>query len=651
MNHRIHPSLAAVVLSLALAACGGGRGDAPADVFPSPAPPVAASGSLIDFLLFPNPLKLDDGTAQSNTLAYAESYYAAIDPQNERTTFAAWKTKNRFDQPNGRQVAAAFGDFRDLGYGRRMTARQNLDDNSIAFFVENYLVDTGGGGYGSGLNLDAAIVQDRRWQANINAIEFSPGPGGTVKFAKFFSFDPVTGARRLEQDIDGRGPKSLPGLCISCHGGRADALEPLGAALPPARFAFLANSAEPAQRGDTRGKLHVFELDTLTFSTRPGFTRPEQEAALKAMNEIVLCSYPMVGGPPAAPSKNACRPTATTNNTEWQGTTAATLIQGAYGGIELPNDKYAEPVVPAGWATQEALYTSVVVPACRSCHIVRGTGGTTERQSDIDLTTVAKFDSYADRIKAHVFDRGNMPLAKIVFDRFWSSGMAERLATYLDSKGVPPARDGNGQPLRPGRPIADPGPDRVANQGATPLSAKASLYASRYQWTLLPSATASIAGADTATPTFTATADGTYFVDLVAINGTLIGSPTRLKIVVKAALAPNPQSIRLTDIRNALSTAPAGETACTGCHTMGGAPPTAFTAVDDNLFYSTIRGMLNLTDISASPLLRKPSGNHHGANHLPTPEFKGFDALAIPGDPTRDRYDVILNWALNRAPQ
>ena len=568
MNHRSQALFAAITLALlALASCGGGRGDAPADIDTTPQSPVAKSGKLIDFLLFPNPLKQDDGLAQTNTLAYAQAYYAAIDPRNERTTLADWKRKNKFDlvASNVIQSTAVFGDVRDLGYGRRMTARRNTDDGTIAFLVENYAVDIGGGGYGSSLNLDAAVVQDQRWKDNVNAIEVSVGqsagggPDGTVRFAKFFSFDPVTGARRLEQDIDGRGPKALPGLCLSCHGGRADALEPRDPVTGRAAFPLL-NNSEPQQRGDTRGKLHVFEVDTFTYSTKPGFTRSEQQDALKVMNEIVLCTYPIVAPRPASPSKNACRPEVggpanrlnPAKVVEWQGA-AAELIHAAYGGSELPDAVYSAPAVPAGWMQRpqdKALYLDVVVPACRGCHIVRGTGTPLQAQSEIDLTTFAKFDSYADRSKIHVFDRGNMPLAKIVFDRFWSTGMAEKLAAYLDAKGpaFAPARDAAGHLLKP---------------------------------------------------------------DLVSPAQGLPSAPA-LFTQVKTVLAAD----------------------CTGCHAPGGAPLVAFLAADDNLLYERVRGMVNLTDVDASPLLRKPTGNHH---------FGGAQLDAA-------GYILFRNWVLNGAP-
>ena len=59
-----------------------------------------------------------------------------------RTRLTKWKAANGFDTGTGTQVTAVFGDSRDLGFGRRMTARQN-PDGTLAFFVENYLVKTG----------------------------------------------------------------------------------------------------------------------------------------------------------------------------------------------------------------------------------------------------------------------------------------------------------------------------------------------------------------------------------------------------------------------------------------------------------------------------------------------------------------------------
>ena len=73
------------------------------------------------------------------------------------------------------------------------------------------------------------------------------------------------------------------------------------------------------------------------------------------------------------------------------------------------------------------------------------------------------FYGYADRIKAHVIDRGNMPLAKIVYERFWGSNDPDTLATFLQAAQTQAVRDSSGAVLKPGRPVADPGPDRTTD--------------------------------------------------------------------------------------------------------------------------------------------------------------------------------------------
>ena len=647
--YRFAARTALVVLAL-LGACGG-QGDKPADVFPSPAQPAPTPVAGPDsFLLFPNPQVQPDHSLQTNSVAYAEAYYKAIDPANAKTTLSDWKAQNNFDQPGGRQASAVFGDFRDLGYGRRMTSRQNLADNSVAFVVENYLVNPGANGYGASINVDAAVVQDRQWRVSINAIEFSADTPGGTKYAKFYSFDPVTGNRKLAQDLDGRGEKALPGACISCHGGRADRLTPQFPQLqdnvavppPPAPPPML------APRGDTRGRLHALEVDALTFSTTPGFTRGEQQAEIKKMNRMVLCTYPL---PAAGVDEEGCRPTASLN--EWQGG-AADLIRNAYapGMTAATFAVPAPPFTPAAWAgtpSQAALYQNVIVPACRSCHLVRGTG----QQSDIDFASAAKFDSFAERTKYLVYERGNMPLAKIIFDKFWASTMPEQLATYLTTinPALAPSRDSAGKLLAPGHPFADAGPDRRVHLGATRLTDAANLFASSFRWTIVSGSPtdARLSGADTATPTFTAdpaAATQRYVLELVVGNGTLPSLPSRVTLYVNANGDPNPALLTFGDIKSLLAVA-----GCTGCHSPMLQPPTAFAALDEASLYNGVLSQVNFADIAGSPLLRKPSGRPSGDHHAFDFLNNGFDTSKKPGDPARANYDTLLNWILNGAKQ
>ena len=404
--------------------------EARATFIPEPIPP-RSPASPNAFLLFPNPQVQADGSLQTNTEAYAQAYYAAIDPNNAKDTLAKWRAANGFDTSNGTQVTAVFGDSRDLGFGRRMTARQN-PDGTLAFYVENYLVRTGAAYGFSTINLEAAIVRDPKSLVYVAGIEFSPGPAGGASFAKFFNFNIVTGVRENLVDIDGRGDKAMPGPCITCHGGRADALTPSDASGKP-RFNLLQNAVSRT-RGDTQGQLPPFEVDDLQFSTTPGYTRAEQEAVLKTMNRMILCSYPLPA--PSTFPEDACRRKASAG--EWQGTAAA-LVKAAYGGNGLPNQVYADLGVPASWtaAGQTSLYTTVIAPACRQCHIMRGTG----MQSDIDFTTYEKFLPYADRTYATVVNRGNMPLAKLVYDAFHASPGEGTLADFLVGQGFA-ARDG-----------------------------------------------------------------------------------------------------------------------------------------------------------------------------------------------------------------
>ncbi len=645
---------ACMFAGLFLAGCGGGGGGSSAtDTVPGPglAAPVATSEPNA-FLLFPNPQLQADGAKQTDTRAYADAYYAAIDPTNAKDTLAKWKAANNFDSGAGTQVSVVFGDKRDLGYGRRMTVRQNPDGTS-AYLVENYLIQAGAAYAYSPLNLEAAIVRDQRWLLGYNTIEFSPGPNSGVSFAKFYNFNAKTGLRETTVDLDGRGEKAMPGPCITCHGGRGDALTPPDATGKP-RFNLVSNGPSNT-RGDVRAQLHPFEADAFDYSKTAGYSRAEQEAALKTINKIVLCSYPLPA--PSAAPEDACRRPAQAG--EWQGT-ASTVIKAAYGGDGLPNAVFADNFVPPSWevAGQTTLYKNVYTPACRTCHLLRGTG----LQSDIDLSTFDKFDAYADRTKAHIVDRGNMPLAKIVYDTFYGSSSPETLATFLQDRGYV-AKDSAGRALKPGRPLADAGPDRVVRPGATVLSASKSLFANGYQWSLVsgPAGGGVLSNATAVEATFTASLDGAYVVQLIATNGSTSGSPVQLRIAVDSQLAVAPANIRFADIKTILQSASGG---CTnaGCHaiasTGGAAAPVVFAnidrngdgsvgdAIDDAWLYAEVRSRINFTDVVASPLLRKPSGNHHNGAQRP-----GFNTSVAPGQPNRASYDLLVNWIANGAPQ
>ncbi|WP_233860261.1 hypothetical protein [Paraburkholderia sp. HD33-4] len=670
MTLRPFALLPALALASWLAACTGGSSSN--DVSAS-APPIAAPTSSDLFLIFPNPQLPPDATqvAQAQTLSedYAKAYYAAIDPLNERDTLDKWKAANGFGSGTGTEVTAVFGDVRDLGYGRRMTARRDPARKTIAFLVENYLTSPGGVYGYTPQSLSAAIVQDTRWRILYNAIEFSPRPGAgpnDAPFAKFFNFDPITGQRQLTVNIDGRGSKAMPTVCFSCHGGRADALDrnasgqlffgsPLFAALPGTSNA----------NGDAQAHLAPFEVGTFDFSTMTGNTRADYEAALKLMNRFVLCSYPSLTGssPNNCPDEPVFQRVANAN--EWQGG-AANLIRNAYGGDGLPNAVYADTYIPDSWANNNPdLYHSVIAQSCRACHMLRDDARSADSTLHLDFDDYAAFQNYAALTRHYMIDLGTMPLAKIVYDNFWQTDGPEKLAEFLEqtpvspSFGPQPIRDASGKVIQPGRPIADPGPlTRTVRMGWVQLRA-VQTFNDAYSWTVVSApagiapAAVQIENANTPWARFNATAPtGTYKVQLVTSRAGVQSDPATVEVVVSndnSLLLYDQNTIRLAQINTILGNI---NNNCFSCHSSSPLIPTLTPPVDFESAagqYERITSRINFSDTRLSKLLLKPTALvPHAGDSEP---FTGFDTTVSPGDPKRVDYDNFVNWISNGAPQ
>lgn len=628
------------LLSLLLIACGGGGGSGDSPTGSN----VAAANStglafplnkvLEDarFLLFPNPQRevttsALTGVDQTNTVSYPTAYYAAIDAANERVSKATFSTKNGFGSCTAStptEKVVVFGDRTDLGYGRRMCVKQN-PDGCLAFMVDNYLVDTGGsGGYSySSLNVDAAVVQSVQRFESTSAIEFCDldGTGGAngPKFVKFFVFD-KSGNRLNMVNQDGLGPKAMPNICVNCHGGRGDRLTPAGT------FPVVENAASQVA-GDVSARLQVLKVHEFDFSTQTDAsigavrTRASQEADMKTINQWVAATYSGTG------------------INEWDGAVAQSAIQAAYGGAGFPNANYddnlARTFTPGNWTAQgqATLYQNVVAPNCMTCHILRGT----KNQSDIAFTNFTQFSDYADRIKAHVYDRGNMPLAAIVFNNFWANGStaAQQLAA------VPTiSAQGATATLKPGRPIADPGPDRLVRPGNLTLTAINSLFATNFTWNIVVNTGgATFVGANTGTTTtISLPAVGTYQVQLTASASGLTDAKTITIVVSNTAPSSSPSFA--TDIVPVFTSA-----GCSagGCHdnnlTDAVSPPISYASP----VYEQVKSRVNFTDVVSSPILRKPSGNHHGGGSIALGNFN--DSLPV-GSAGRADYDLFVAWIM-----
>jgi hypothetical protein len=326
--------------------------------------------------------------------------------------------------------------------------------------------------------------------------------------------------------------------------------------------------------------------------------------------------------------------------------------------------------------TATQLYQQVVAPFCRTCHILRGTNN----QHDIDFMAwdipaaapapAGGFRTFDDRIKAHVFDRGTMPLAEIVYNDFWNSSAPNLLANAITGQlqlRIPPqtALAAPGVALRPGRPIASPGPNRMVRTGANAiLTGEDSLFASSYSWSQVssnpPGLNAIIAGPDSMIATFNAPAAGDYVVQLTVSNGPQ--SDTRSVTITARDDFPDAESIKFAHVKNVLqnltyTTSQVTAQKCVTCHVSPATSPTppifynsfdrngdsAVDPTDDDWFRKALQGRVNLTDIEASPLLRKPSGNHHRGLMV-------FDVTDKSSSGGLASYSILYNWILAGTP-
>jgi len=624
-----------LLLSLAVTACTQTNSADPQ------AAPVGATDTN-RFWVFPNPGKDPaTGVFTTNDASYAQAYYDSIDPADLRATLDGFKTTNGFGTtvPGVSEVNVIFRDVRDLGYGRKMTVR--FTDSTypgwpgthwVAVFVENYQVVPFAGVNYSSLNLEAAIAANPNYHVGTNAIEYSIVGG--VPMTRFYTYAPDTGTRLNTVNLDGRGQKAMPSVCINCHGGRADPLY-------TSRVTATPTTTFP-NGGNVRARLQPIHVDSVEFWSTAPYRRMDQEEALRQINYAIFCAHSLALGEVAA-GVDTCRPpqgvltgSGTTGGHDYQGAAAA-MIKNWYsaGAINTPGTVMADTYLPTGpagitgWADtavaarasnpvslaqQQSLYDNVVAPNCRVCHALRGT----ENQSDIDFTEYLKFEGYADRIKAHVFDRGNMPLGLLIYNNFWASAAPEQLADWLVSIGATnPVRVGGGStgtPVQPNGALTDP--------------------------------TFLVAGA-TNTPTYVAFAKPTTFATIKAIiqNTNTVG--------------------------------------CSGCHYDGAwgvgytySPPIAYTsydrdgdtdtdADDDYEFYRALRGRVNLTDFLASPLLRKPTGNHHAGGKVlqkdasdpsyatacaASPTWPSCQPFTNYGTYSQAVYDTFLDWIEHGAP-
>ncbi|MEX2399237.1 MAG: carboxypeptidase regulatory-like domain-containing protein [Rhodothermales bacterium] len=369
-----------------------------------------------------------DQTLKDNLEDATIDYYGTIDPRGLRKTFTEFKQTNGF-APDGNtliqesygpvdEVRAAYANAVDLGFGRDMHGKRTLaNDNEydIAFYVTNY------GSYESDDegDFENAVTQNSAELVATVAMEWSriedpaatpynyydPDAGAdpndpnapivisdNERVVKFYVYD-AAGNPLFTADLDNRGARPIPQLCMVCHGGAYDAgfntgvpafSTPadvkMGAVMLPFDVnTYVLDGAVPLDFEETNQHREFFELNDLVVDTEPGAVIEE-------------------------------------------------IIDEMYTGSD-PDP--IEDFLVTNWDANDAhrdMYLNVVGPACRVCHASRplednGSGGVRDiRFQDVNQFLKPEADGgIAQKADLRVCTQRVMPHALATYNRFWSS--------------------------------------------------------------------------------------------------------------------------------------------------------------------------------------------------------------------------------------
>src|SRR5204862_4439341 len=110
-------------------------------------------------------------------------------------------------------TSAIYYNAGDLGFGREMHCRQSADANpDVACYVTNYGLPAGD----PVLALSQAIAHDP--PVATVGMDYSAPPGGGAKVVKFYVWN-AAGNLQNQAALDSEGFKSVPQICLVCHGG------------------------------------------------------------------------------------------------------------------------------------------------------------------------------------------------------------------------------------------------------------------------------------------------------------------------------------------------------------------------------------------------------------------------------------------------
>jgi hypothetical protein len=335
-----------------------------------------------------------------NNATDGEDYYRAIGLL-PGYNLDAWKAQFGFG--GGDEVRAIYGNLYDLRIPRDMHCR--VEGSATACYVSNYGTSPAEN-YSWLPDADGCWEDSGAWCVKLAPLPYTSGPIGwpdhefpslssgiedaihgglpwatvamvhdgttSANNVKFYVFDengalsPLAALEpwnQLDQERNVDVAKTVPEMCMGCHGGAYDAR----------------NSSV------TGASFLPFNGAAFEYSNIPGFTQDEQKESIRQLNALVKATNP----------KQAI----------------IDLIDNWYpSGVENPNAEADFRRALPGWAGHESLYSRVFVPYCQICHMAM----------PVTYDTYAAFNADKALIAEYVCDKGIMPHAYVPYVRFWA---------------------------------------------------------------------------------------------------------------------------------------------------------------------------------------------------------------------------------------
>lgn len=344
----------------------------------------------------------------------AGKYYSAIGadalvaPPNG-SKFDAWKTKYGFVA--GATIAhASYGNQADLQLGRDMYCVQASPQ--VACYVSNYgqppfdpigmvenplwpdLEGAVNQAVVAGLPNHAPVIPF----ATVAMVSNPNGVGPNGDKVTFYVFDGKGNLINFAA-LDGEGKKSVPRMCMACHGG----------------------SYAPSTASTPASATGAFFLpfDTGSFKYDPSLTEDQQQEAFRQLNTAVLATNP---SPAIVEFINGSYCSSAGNPTISDPTSPSCRNQVGNAGSTT-----FDGFVPAGWNGQSNLYNGVVKKYCRMCHLA-GVPAFNSHQDFVNTAT---------EIENFVCEIGDMPHAEVPFGFGTNANLTHNaVGFWLDNLGT-----------------------------------------------------------------------------------------------------------------------------------------------------------------------------------------------------------------------